>query len=247
MAETRGSSDDSEDVTGKPILPAESIGDSLAGQSPMLDYRSAPSPEKPAAEVIPYFSVTTPSEESLVTLRRMDAMEAQMALAKLESEGIRCYIAGQVLSATHPLLFSDVRLQVVEADALRAEEILRRPPADDLEGEYADENWRCPKCHRKVVDLVPLSKTLSRLRVLWVFLLVAPILRYGVDWLFSTTQMSRLTERYWPLWLIITAALSLLMFNLKRRQRCRDCGFEWTHGEAAKEMEKSSKSDDSTK
>ena len=28
MAETRGSSDDSEDVTGTPILPAEFIGDS---------------------------------------------------------------------------------------------------------------------------------------------------------------------------------------------------------------------------
>src|SRR5690349_3148943 len=116
---------------------------------PILSYRT-PEPRPPA--------------EILRTVADMPAPEAAMARAKLDSEGIRSYVAGEDVSGIHPLLFSSVQLQVMEADLERAREVLERPVEDDQEGEYADEPWRCPKCHRKQIDILPLSAGYRRLR-----------------------------------------------------------------------------------
>ena len=79
---------------------------------------------------------------------------------KLESEGIRCFVAGQMLSGTHPLVFSDVQfVQVAEGDSRLAEEILNRPVEQTEDGEYIDEDGTAQKCHRRKVDLVPLTRT----------------------------------------------------------------------------------------
>ena len=94
----------------KPEDTPEAADEKPAEPAPVLGYRS-PDP----APVVPYYS-GVPSEHTYVTLRTMDAMEAQLARAKLESEGIRCYVDGQLLSAAHPFLFSSVKLQVVEAE-----------------------------------------------------------------------------------------------------------------------------------
>src|SRR3954465_14373852 len=109
--------------------------------------------EKPP--VLSYASQTVP--ERLVTLKRLPPMEGELAAAKLQSEGIRCYLIDQNISIVHPAMSNEVRLQVAEADLERGREILARPAGADAEGEYVDEPWRCPRCHHKAVDLLPLS------------------------------------------------------------------------------------------
>src|SRR6185436_2296648 len=99
------------------------------------------------------------------------------------------------------------------ADVERAEEILTRPADEDMEGEYADEEWRCPSCHRKAVDLLPLSKPWRRARVGCLSLLALPLMLFLIQKLLPdpalVKQIDRTSQSYWPIWLLIVAALSL--------------------------------------
>lgn len=80
--------------------------------------------------------------QTFVTLRRMPAVEAQMAAAKLDAEGITAFVAGQHLAGAHPIFFSEVQLQVLHEDLARAAQVLDQPavraPARD-DDDYADE------------------------------------------------------------------------------------------------------------
>ena len=171
----------------------------------------------------------------LVTVRRLPGTEAEMARAKLESEGIRCFIADSNLSATHPLLFTDARLQVSEEDATRAAQILDSPPADARADEYVDEDYRCPRCHRKAVDLLPLSGAWRQARVGCLALLVVPVLLTLVGWTFPHPRvhafMDRLTSAAGVPWFGLVLVLSVAVMLAKRRKRCRECGHEWGNPE----------------
>ena len=167
----------------------------------------------------------------LVTLRRMQLMEAEMARTKLESEGIRCFIAGTAVTVAHSLAFPEVSLQVDEFDVPLAEKILARPAAADMDGEYADENWRCPKCHRKTVDMVPLSPGVRRVRTSFFLLIVVQIVaRVFVSNLpaGSLTQMFENVMQWSFLpWLLATFVLGLWWLLSTREKRCRECGHQW--------------------
>jgi hypothetical protein len=176
--------------------------------------------------------VTLPAPPSrLVTFRRMRTMEAQLAKAKLESEGVRCFIADENINVAHPFLWSEVTLQVPELELGRAAEILDRPAEDDDEGEYVDEEYRCPKCHRREVDLMPLSPRWRATRFGCLALLGAPILVGVIDW--AGVELSRRIGGagggavLWG-WLIATVLLSMLVLLAKRRKRCRKCGHVWS-------------------
>ena len=104
-------------------------------------------------------------------------MEAELAKAKLASEGIRSFISDANLAIMHPLVMGSVHLQVDESDISRAEQILTLPAPTNAEGEYVDEKYRCPKCHTRNVDLLPLTFGWKHTRRLWVLLLLAPLLR----------------------------------------------------------------------
>src|SRR5687768_9619832 len=117
-------------------------------QPPTLSYASAPRPA------------------NFKTIRRMPHFEANLAAGKLEAAGITCFIEDENISVVNPLVFSEVRLQVAEADLERAAEVLATPstPAKrdrdddgDDNNDYVDEAYRCPKCHKKAVDLLPVS------------------------------------------------------------------------------------------
>ena len=226
MDETRGP-DESEDQTA----PAPDSSSDSPENPPILSYRSAPPGDKP---VIPYY--TAPPQLRLVTIRRLGSMEAQLAQAKLESEGIQCYVLDQNIAMTHPLVFTEVKLQVAETDALRAEEILSQPAAADAAGEYADEDWRCPKCKQKKVDLMPLSKTGRRARAGCLTVLLLPLALLLIEWVFSTPKLTRWIDQTeeslrFP-WVLILIGLAFVVLTLKRHKRCRACGHEWVHGES---------------
>ena|SRR5688572_11258606 len=117
--------------------------------------------------------------------------EAHIARQKMESEGIDAYLDNENLVATDFLLSNatgGIKLMVREPDVSAAEAVLRskgtaelaieegRDIGDGGEGDddsYCDEDWRCPKCHRTDVDLVPLRRRLAMLSLL---LLGVPLL-----------------------------------------------------------------------
>jgi len=79
------------------------------------------------------------------------AVEAHLCKTRLESEGIKCFIAHEHFGGMH--LFRDetsaVRLQVGESDTDRAIDILRQEPlATDTEEDTDQEDIRGPCCPR---------------------------------------------------------------------------------------------------
>jgi hypothetical protein len=165
-------------------------------------------------------------------------MEAQMAKAKLESEGIPCCLLGGDLNAMNPLLFPDVVVQVPATDLTKAKEILSRPAADDTEDEYADENWRCPNCHCKALDLLPLPTPIRRVRKAFFILLLAPLahhlLKIAIAPIALSDAFDSVSRVVIPVWLLLEAGLGVAWLAFRRRKRCRHCHYEWEHGAYSK-------------
>lgn len=196
------------------------------------DREKAPSRDEStgAGGTLDYFTPST-SPTLLVTIRRLPGAEAELAAAKLESEGIPCFIADSHLSATHAMLVSEVRLQVHAENAERAIEILDRPPDDAAADEYVDEEFRCPRCRRKGIDLLPLSDNWRRARAGCLILLLAPVLLTLVLWALPSPALHARVQRIvsyvgWP-WFAVVLVLSVTVMLVKRRKRCRTCGHEW--------------------
>jgi hypothetical protein len=152
-----------------------------------------------------------------------------MAKAKLESEGIACCIEGANLSAMHPLLFNEVRLKVQQLDRPRAEAVLARPADSDSEGEYVDENWRCPKCHQKTLQLLPLTLAQARLRLTWILVLLAPLPVWLIRWAAQDTAIEEWFARFGGIlafaWLILAAVLGTITILAHREKRCTQCSW----------------------
>jgi hypothetical protein len=186
-------------------------------------------------ETLSYFTPTV--HPRLVTLRRVGPMEAQLAKLKLESEGIRCFVFDQEAVTANPLIFADVKLEVAEDDIERAEEILARPAASDAEGEYADEPYRCPKCHRKdQVELLPLRTWHRRACNGVLALLVAPLVLLLLKALFPDADFRRsidtLIDNLRGPWVLLTVALGAYALLATRTRHCGACGHNWVKTEA---------------
>lgn len=164
----------------------------------------------------------------LIILSRMRLMEAELAKTKLESEGITCLIRDANTFINNPFVVDNVPLMVDSADEARAREILARPAAADAEGEYVDEPWRCPQCHRKSVKLLPLTGFWRNIRLLWIVAMIAPALM-------EIAKFTGLIAGYrlpgWTpmLWLVAMVCVGVMIFTRPRTKRCDDCGHEWEH------------------
>lgn len=177
--------------------------------------------------VVPDYFVPAVGEMRLVTLLSMPPMEAEMARVKLELEGVQCFAADSEMARVNPLLGAiQVRLQVREDDLERAREILARPPEDVEEGDYVEEEWRCPKCRRKAFDFLPLTPGRRRLRDVWVVLLAL-----GLAWCFVpfeelvSVPPAAQSAAGWALFLSVVG-IGAVVITGKRGKRCRECG--WT-------------------
>ena len=100
--------------------------------------------------------------------------EAELAKIKLESEGIRCFLAGRNFVGMYWLysgIDRGVKLQVRGSDAARALEILGTDEKIDekLEQDLAPEpiNPRGPKCHSEDVEYERFSKAAFYLSILF--------------------------------------------------------------------------------
>jgi DNA-directed RNA polymerase subunit RPC12/RpoP/uncharacterized protein (DUF1778 family) len=180
--------------------------------------------------VLPYASAR---RDGLKTLRRMPAFEANLAAAKLGAAGIPAFVADENMSAAHPVLHGQVRLQVEEDNLEAAEAVLDTPAAPASAGtgdedDYVEEEYRCPKCHRKAVDLLPPSPRMRSTRLGCLGVLVLPVVLTLLANL-STDDDKGLV--FPPLvtvaWLAVLAVLAFVVITAKRRKRCRECGHEW--------------------
>lgn len=172
------------------------------------------------------------SHPRLVQLRRMRSMEAQLARAKLESEGIPCFVDDELIAIADPLLFSEVTLQVRETDAEQATAILDTPPDDAKVDEYVDEAWRCPACHRRKVELLPLSPGWQIARLTFILMIAAPLLIKFAQWAVPVRAfvdaVGRIEDQWLAIWMLAAAALGASILVAKRQKHCEECGHIWT-------------------
>lgn len=104
----------------------------------------------------------------LVTIERFrDLPEALLAKGKLESAGIRCFLADSELVRTDWLwsnAIGNMRLQVRSEDAADALEVLHEPAPeiflDDEVGEFYQQP-RCPKCNSSDIGFESIDRKLS--------------------------------------------------------------------------------------
>lgn len=181
-----------------------------------------PSPCPEGAPVIPdYYS---PSHERLVTLCSLPPLEAELARAKLEARGIKCFVIDHTMASTHPFIAPLVRLQVAEADLNCAHDILAEPSVKAAEGEYVDEPWRCPMCHRKSIELMPLPPRQRLLRISCVLILFLPVLMqaFRVD--------PRLELWLYGGWIVVVAGLLVVVTMHRRGRLCTQCGWQAEQG-----------------
>ena len=104
----------------------------------------------------------------LVTIERFrDLPEALLAKGKLESAGIRCFLADSELVRTDWLwsnAIGNMRLQVRPEDAADALEVLHEPaPEIFLEDEVGEfyQQPRCPKCNSSDIAFESIDRKLS--------------------------------------------------------------------------------------
>jgi len=112
---------------------------------------------------------------TLVTVASFDEpYKANIAKAKLESEGIKCFLSGENFVATYWLLSrveGGIKLKVKEADSKAATEILARKEKPPELDEY---DLTCPKCNSENIEyeryswkMAILSILLFRLPLTW--------------------------------------------------------------------------------
>lgn len=168
---------------------------------------------------------------NLVTLCRMRITEADMAKAKLQAEGIPCLIRDARTAITNPFIVSEVPLLVREGDLARAKEILAQPADDSAPGEYVDEDYRCPRCHRRDVELLPLSRGWRQVRVLCFVLVGLPIgfmiFRTLTGYSPSNAVSSVIEYALFP-WILLLVVCGSGVLLARRDKRCKSCGYEWS-------------------
>lgn len=207
------------DAPDTPHAPDESIDSSA---KPVLDYRTPTLGDRDV--------------DRLVTLARMRITEADLAKIKLESEGIPCLIRDATSAIANSFIVTDVPILVRAEDLERAKAVLARPADDSMEGEYVDEDYRCPRCHRRDVELLPLSPGRRGLRALWIAMLVISfawtILR-AMSGINVGPRVDDFIEYAALPWLLIAIVLGVIVLLAKREKRCRACGHRWMRAGAA--------------
>lgn len=166
-------------------------------------------------------------DHDLVILVRMRSFEADLARAKLESEGIPCFVRDSNMAALYTFLVSEVPLLVRRMDVESARAILNRPASSDVEGEYVEENWRCPKCHSRKVHLFPYAGIWKMTRNMWLLMIVATLLYLLLELIGKAPGFTSTWSPGGGMWMLIMAGLTLALLLAPRQKRCDECKHIW--------------------
>jgi hypothetical protein len=206
-----------------------------------------PSDESPPAPATLSYATRPPK---LKTIRTLASFEANLAAVKLEAAGVPCFVIDDNVATAYPLVFASVKVQVPEDQVDRAEAVLAQPYADaagledhedlletssvaeaESESEYAEEAYRCPKCHRKDVELLPLAGFMRNVRFGCFVVLLLPIVASIATWMMRSGSAGQSPDLFAPeaifAWMAVLGILSFAVLTAKRRKHCRACGYEW--------------------
>jgi hypothetical protein len=207
----------------------------------------------------PMLSYATPGSPKLKTIRQLSSFEANLAAAKLDAAGVTCFVIDDNIATAYPLGFASTKLQVPEDEVEQAEAVLAAPavlPADpedeergedeataaaaaaaaaddddESESDYVVESFRCPRCHRKDVELMPLSATMGNVRFGCLMILLLPVIVSIAAWMFSSGSRGVSPDLLSPeamlAWVVVLAVLCFIVLTAKRRKHCRACQHEW--------------------
>jgi hypothetical protein len=212
----------------------------------------APGDELPPSPLPPATLSYATRPPKLKTIRTLASFEANLAAVKLEAAGVPCFVIDDNVATAYPLVFASVKVQVPEDQVERAEVVLTQPYADaaglddhededvletssvaeaESESEYAEEAYRCPKCHRKDVELLPLAGFMRNVRFGCFVVLLLPIVASIATWMMRSGSAGQSPDLFAPeaifAWMAVLGILSFAVLTAKRRKHCRACGHEW--------------------
>ncbi len=123
-------------------------------------------PDESVSQPLKLTYAAAASEARWVTIGQYTPFEAQLAQAKLQSEGIRCALGNENSANFNVPLMVDVELQVLADDAARAKAVLDsvravRATHDKLVATH------CPKCFKNNVEAVRFSVAFKILSMLF--------------------------------------------------------------------------------
>jgi Zn finger protein HypA/HybF involved in hydrogenase expression len=111
--------------------------------------------------------------DKFVTVASFDEpCKAHIAEAKLESEGIKCFLSGENFVATYWLysrIEGGIKLKVMESDSKAAVDILQRrevPSNAQQQSELGEYDLTCPKCRSENIEYERFSWKMALLSIL---------------------------------------------------------------------------------
>jgi hypothetical protein len=181
-------------------------------------------------------------DDEWVVLCTVPVADAREICERLESEGIPCEATEASAEATIETSEGDVEQSnvVVHAEDLElAQDALQSPSiADEVEDVESDEDrekrflaaWKCPKCGRQNLQLLPLSEGWRQVRVGCFIVVLVPIVISVLAWTMPTREVKRALDGlpdWWPFgWILIVGGLALALSRAHRGKRCNECGWE---------------------
>ena len=176
--------------------------------------------------------------DSQVMLCSLPSNDALALCTRLESNGIACDGVQKSESGDVPIEQQLIDVMVAEADLHRAREIrdTTEPEHDGedeaFEKEVAEinaDNWICPKCRKRALEILPLSDGWKLVRNWCIGLVVLPIV---VAFCWDMVPRSDLKEwaesvpLLWVLaWALCAMALMWIFLLVRRHKLCTECGW----------------------
>src|SRR5207302_11493537 len=129
-----------------------------------------------------------------------------------------------------------VKVVVRDEDLAAAQEILARPveedesdtPEDEREfAEHDESQWRCPRCKKRSLEVLPLSKRWRRVRAACPGIFLLPFAVLFIEWLLPSHSLVYAVDHvpdWWGIpWILIVAGLACPVLLVPRKKRCPHC------------------------
>jgi hypothetical protein len=132
--------------------------------------------------------------------------DANVAAMQLDDQGIPCYIAGEMMTATawhYALATGGAQVQVPQAFVERARAVLQ-PPAKVTTAESLDQTSRCPRCTSTDTRDARTGRRVAAAALLAAMMVAAS-----------------------PLAAVLGFFVGLWVLSTKRYRTCNECGFIW--------------------
>ena len=98
--------------------------------------------------------------------------------------------------------------------------------------EYVEESFRCPGCHSRSTELLPLTGGWWWVRMTFIVVLVALLTAAAIPLVLPQAWSTKVIVSWMGdigmLAVLLAGVLGVLLIFTRRRIRCRECASEWT-------------------